>query len=440
MSEENRMDEVSRRQMRRKRRVRNQVIAYVSLGVMLIALMVGGYLGIRYLSGNDDNKKVVSANEAEVSADEIPVVSEPEAVVETVDPKEQQLNDLVESYISKMTIEEKVAGLFMVTPESITGVSQAIKAGEGTKTALTSYPVGGIIYFSQNIQTEEQFKTMIETTKGFSKYPLFIGIDEEGGPVSRVANSDIAVTKVEAPAILGASGDSTKVTDAYTTIGSYLVNLGINVDFAPVSDVATTNNTMFAERAFGADASVVTTMVVAGVNGLQGQGVSACLKHFPGHGSTEGDSHEGLAVSNRTLDELKTTDYLPFKAGIDMGADFVMVGHISLPQVLGDNTPASLSYKMVSEELRNALGFQGVIVTDSMSMMAITEYYTSSEAAVQAINAGVDVILMPENFEEAYNGVLDAVKEGSITEERINESLRRIYRVKCEKEMVVSIE
>lgn len=435
--EEHKLD-LSRRQYRRKRRVRNQVISYISLVVIMVGLGVGGFFGTKYATKVMKDKNTVPVENEVEEVVETPVISEPE--VEEVDPQEQMLTELVDSYLSQMTLEEKVAGLFMVTPESITGVTKAVLAGSGTEKALSEYTVGGIIYFAQNIQSAEQFKTMVTNTEGFSKYPIFLGIDEEGGSVSRIANSSITVTKVAEPMAIGATGDDNQAYEAYATIGSYLNEYNINVDFAPVADISTTKNDMFSGRAFGTDATVVSTMIGASINGLQEQGVSACIKHFPGHGSTEGDSHEGIAITNSTLEEMRQNEFLPFMAGISAGANFVMVGQISTPEVTGDNIPASLSYKMITEVLRTELGFQGIVITDSMSMVAITDYYTSAEASVKAINAGADMILMPENFQEAYQGVLDAVKDGTITEERINESIRRIYRVKCADEMVLSIE
>lgn len=166
------------------------------------------------------------------------------------------------------------------------------------------------------------------------------------------------------------------------------------------------------------------------VEGLQEGGVSACLKHFPGLGSVDEDSHEGMAVSEKSLEDFEASDFLSFQAGIDAGADLVMVGHLSVPNITGDNTPCTLSEKMITEVLRGQMGFDGVVITDSMSMNAITDYYTADEAAVKALQAGADMILMPEDFETAYQGVLDAVNNGILTEDRINESLVRVYRVK----------
>ena len=183
-------------------------------------------------------------------------------------------------------------------------------------------------------------------------------------------------------------------------------------------------------RSFGSDPNLVAPMVAAAVEGMQSSGVSACLKHFPGLGDTVEDTHDGMATTEKSLEDFNAIDFPVYQAGINAGADMVMVSHLSAPNVTGDNTPASLSEKMITEILRGQLGYQGIVITDAMGMTAITDYYTADEAAVKAVQAGADMILMPEDYETAYNGVLEAVNNGTLSEERINESLRRIFRVK----------
>lgn len=271
---------------------------------------------------------------------------------------------------------------------------------------------------------------MISTTQSYSKYSLFFSVEEEGGEISYLAKSGL-MDNVGNMAEIGASGDSTKAKEAGSAVASGLAEYGFNVNLAPVADVILEGNTVLGERSFGSNAGEVSAMVAANVEGMEENGISACLKHFPGLGSSLEDTEAGMAVSEKTLEDFETTDFLSFQAGIDAGADFVMVSHLSVPEIVGDNTPCSFSEKMITEVLRGQLGFEGVVITDAMNMAAITEYYTADEAAVKAILAGADMIMMPEDFETAYNGVLEAVNNGTISEERINESLRRIYRVKC---------
>ena len=203
-------------------------------------------------------------------------------------------------------------------------------------------------------------------------------------------------------------------------------------DFAPDADVLTNpNNTAIGVRSFGSDPDMTAQMVEQAVKGFQDHQVSAVIKHFPGHGGTTTDSHNGAAIVDRSLEELRSAEFLPFEAGIQAGVDMVMVGHLQVPQVISDDTPASLSSEMITDVLRNELGYDGIVITDSLSMGAITTYYTSADAAVKCIQAGGDMLLMPYSFTEAYQGVLDAVNSGEISEDRINESVTRILKVKC---------
>ena len=204
-----------------------------------------------------------------------------------------------------------------------------------------------------------------------------------------------------------------------------------NVDFAPVADIySNPENTVIGDRAFGSTAELVSEMVPMAVKGLQSEGVLATLKHFPGHGDTADDSHNGYASSYKTMEELEQCEFLPFYAGIQSNVAFVMMGHISLPNLLDDETPASLSYEIVTEILREKLQFNGIIITDALNMGAIAQNYSSGEAAVMAVEAGVDMLLMPADFKTAYETLINSVQEGRISEERINESVLRILQTK----------
>lgn len=349
---------------------------------------------------------------------------------------EGQFGVTVDSLLESMSMEEKVLQLFMVTPEALTGVDEVYAAGSRTQEAINRYPVGGIVYFKQNLKTPDQVVDMITRTQKYSRdrigVNLLIGVDEEGGQVTRIGGrKEFGIPSIENMSEIGAAGDPARAYEVGVQLGDYLSKLGFNLDFAPVADVLTNpENTVVAKRSFGSDGAVTAAFVTEEVRGLQSRGVSAVLKHFPGHGGTAGDSHEGYAYTERTLDELMAEDLVPFKEGIDAGVRFVMAAHISAPNVTGDDTPASLSGTMITGILREKLGFDGVVITDALNMGAITQHYGSAEAAVNALSAGADMLLMPENFEEAYNGVLTAVRNGTIGEERLNQSVRRILTVK----------
>lgn len=432
-------EEMDRREYRRKRRVRNQIISYIVLAVILIGLVAGGVIGMQKILKMLNDKK--QAEELQKQLQELSEDEEEPAVIEAPDeqtePVEETdyLEEIVNSTIAEMPLEDKVAGLFFITPEALTDTDVVVRAGDTTREKLREHSVGGLIYFSQNIKDAEQLSEMLQNTADWSNYPIFLAVDEEGGRVSRVAEAGLA-ENVGAMAEIGASGDAALAREAGASIGAYLSGFGFNLDFAPVADVITEGNTVIGDRSFGTDVNLVSPMAAAMVEGLQDNGVSACLKHFPGLGDTTEDTHEGLAASEKTLDEFTEQDFPVYQAGIDAGVDFIMVSHLSAPNVVGDNTPASLSSVMITDVLRGQLGYQGIVITDAMNMTAITDYYTPEDAAVKALQAGVDMILMPEDFQAAYQGVLDAVHDGTLSEERINESLRRIYRVKKYEEYV----
>ena len=342
----------------------------------------------------------------------------------------------IEEMLGDMTLEEKVCQLFMVTPEALTGVGTVTQAGTATQEAVNAYPVGGVIYFSQNLQDPDQTRTMLENTQRYAMertgIPIFLSVDEEGGQVARVgSNPTFGVEKIGNMSDVGSRGDTQEAYEIGSTIGTYLSDLGFNMDAAPDTDVLTNpENQVVKYRSFGSDPELVARMAAAELKGLNDQGIIGMYKHFPGHGGTTADSHEGYAYVDDTLEELKSGAFIPFQDGIDNGIQVIMVSHISCPNVTGDNTPATLSEMMITDILRGEMGFDGMVITDALNMGAITAQYSSSEAAVAALNAGADMLLMPEDFQSAYKGVLSAVESGTVSEERIDESVRRILEVK----------
>ena len=300
-----------KREVRRKRRKRNQVIVYLVTIMLVIGIVVGGFFGIRFLLEYIDASSIVEEQtETEERQEEIVVVptAEPTPEPVVVDP----LDELVDEIISNMTLEEKTAQLFMITPEALTGYGTVVRAGDSTKDALEEYSIGGLIYFSQNLQDEEQVTEMLANTVKYSKYVPFIAVDEEGGMVSRVANSELEATTYDNLNILGNTMTEAEAISMGSTIGEYLSSYGFNVDLAPVADVLLVENSPLKERIFSADPLVVASLSSGVVNGLQAQEVSACMKHFPGLVGVEEDSHETLPTTNRTLDEMKSSEFLPF--------------------------------------------------------------------------------------------------------------------------------
>ncbi len=424
-----------KREERRRRRVRSQVLAYSALTIVILALAAGIACSVLRLmkagqgAGQKEQENQELIDEILASETEIPSLEPtPEPEPEVVEPTwEEKLDAYVDAIILEMPLEDKVAGLFVVIPEAITGVGAAVQAGDGTRQALESNPVGGIIYFKQNIKSEEQLKEMLANTAQYARYPLFLAVDEEGGVVSRIGST--IGTKMDGAGDIGATGDPENAYQAGLTIGASLAGLGFNLDFAPVADLANVEGSIMAGRAYGADAATASPFVTSMMRGLEEQNVTACLKHFPGIGSTAQDPHDGRAFSERTEEQFWAEELAVFQAGIDSGANMIMVSHMAAPALTGDNEPSVFSRVLVTDILRNQMGFQGVVITDALSMSAISEY-GAEEAAIMAVLAGCDMLLMPEDYGKAYQGVLEAVRNGNIDEERINDSLRRIYRIK----------
>ena len=336
---------------------------------------------------------------------------------------------IVENRLSSMTLKEKIYQLFIVTPEELTHFSGSVtEAGNMTKSAVETRPVGGVIYFSQNIESWQQTYQMLYNTQQYAQEAnngvgMFTAIDEEGGSVARIADK-LGLYSSYDMEYYGKKEAYEEIYNLGNTIGTCMKDLGFNVNFAPVADVNINSNNELGSRIFSDDPQIVSEMAAQFVMGVEDTGVSATLKHFPGLGAGEGNTHDDSVLINRSYFELKENEFEAFEGGIKAGVDFVMVGHQMVSATL-DNLPADLSPAAVNW-LKLDNGFNGLIITDSHSMGAITRNYTPGEAAVLALQAGVDIILMPYDLENAVDGILSAVKNGDITEERINESVRKI--------------
>ena len=344
------------------------------------------------------------------------------------------LDGMVSDALSKMTLKEKIGQLFIVCTDSL-DFNAETEVTEKMRKNLEEYKPGGVIFFSYNLKNRTQVKEMISDMQKTAEIPLFIAVDEEGGSVARIANSkNMQTTKFPAMAEIGKTGDSKNAYHVGETIGKEIYELGFNLDFAPVADINTNaENTEIGNRSFGSEPKTVADMVSQEVKGLQAQGVSATLKHFPGQGQCGEDTHKGYVELNATIDRLRDVEFLPFKSGISAGADMVMMSHVAVSKITGKETPASLTKLMVTDILREELQFDNVIITDAMNMKVITKFYDADQAAVMAIEAGNDMILMPDNFEQAFEGVLEAVKDGTLSESQINEAAGRVLSVKIKR-------
>ena len=406
-----------KRMARRNKRKRSQLIAYISLAVVVILIVLAIVFGVIFikslLGGGKTSDPSEEGDEAATleSSQEI-VIETPEAISEPQEMSEEDIMDeVVSDVIETMPIEDKVAGLFIVTPEQLTGVATAVKAGSGTQDALSQYAVGGIVYSAKNIKSEDQITEMLSTTTSMSKYPLFTMVSEWGkGAISSSIGIDGIVDYTDAEA----------ASENGATVAASMYKYGFNFDLSPNMDI--TENGVF-----GTDADTVKAVTASLSQALRSEGIWSCAYSFPKQGNTS-DKMEQIDDSTEML---ATGEYSLFKNVIDDGnVTAIMISNASFPNVVGDNTPASLSSVIIEDELRGVLGFDGIVITGALDDGAITEYYTSDQAAVMAIKAGADMIYLPEDFETAYNGLLDAVNNGEISEERITESLSRIYRIK----------
>lgn len=369
-------------------------------------------------------KSTAAASEEETTEPETSSAAEDETISSSV---EELMND--------MTLREKVCQMFIVTPEQLTGYGCVTYADSTVQQSFMDIPVGGVILFAQNLTYQEQTSQLIASCQDYAREScgagLFVAVDEEGGTVARAAQK-LGTTSFSNMEYYGSMNDPQLAYDVGSTIGSDIGGLGFNVDFAPVADVNINSGNELGSRIFSSDPYVVSEMTANVVRGLQDQGVCATLKHFPGLGAADGNTHyDNYVHIYRTLDEMRESEFVAFSGGIEAGADFVMVGHQKVSGI-GDDLPADLSYTVVTTLLREELGFQGIAVTDAQQMNTIAGVYGSGDAAVRSVEAGIDIILMPADLRSAVDALCSAVEDGRITEERIDESVVRILNQKAE--------
>ncbi len=346
---------------------------------------------------------------------------------------EERTAALAAEMTAQLSQYEKICQLIIVAPEDITGVGTATQAGAATRAGLERYPICGILYRRPNMLSQSQLREMLANTQSYAEIPLIFTCDEEGGRVTRLM-STVGTTWVGPMLDYEDQGPEKAYDNAYT-IASDLASCGFNTDLAPVADVWTNpENTVIGDRAYSTDFQTAAELVSAAVEGFHAGGVGTVLKHFPGHGGTSADSHLGAAYLYRTLDQLRQGELVPFQAGIQAGADAVMMGHLIVPEL--DDKPAPLSERIVTGLLREELGFDGLVMTDAMEMSALTDYYTGGQAAVMAIQAGVDVLLCPGDLDGTIAALTAAVEDGSISEERLDQSVQRILTFKINRGLI----
>lgn len=350
----------------------------------------------------------------------------------TLTPEEESSRQ-IQTLLDGMTLHEKICQLFVVHPETLAGTAPVLSVDESMARVLSDWPVGGFLFDRTNMTGQQQVSDLMQDLQDMSEIPLILTCDEEGGRVNRLMKT-VGTTYIGPMLDYENSGAETAFENA-RTIASDLLSCGLNTDLAPVADVwSNPDNTVIGDRAYSTDFALAADLVAAAVEGFHAGGTACTLKHFPGHGDTSADSHYGSVYVYKTLNELRQGELIPFQAGIDAGADAVMVGHLILPEL--DSEPAPFSHRIVTQLLRGEMGFDGVVITDSLEMQAMTDHYGSGEIAVRAVQAGVDLLLCPADLNEAAAALEQAVADGTLTEARIDESVRRILTLKQEQGML----
>lgn len=335
--------------------------------------------------------------------------------------------DALKEKIDRMTLDEEIGQMV------IAGID-GYEVDDNTKSLLKDYHVGGFILYGYNVKDAMQLTELLNNIKNenssYDNIPLFLSVDEEGGRVNRMPPE---IKNFPSNLIVGSRNDEKLSYNIGSTIGYELKSFGFNMDFAPVLDInSNPNNPVIGDRSFGQDADIVSRLGVKTMNGIESQGVISVVKHFPGHGDTSVDSHIGLPRVDYGLDRLSNFELVPFRNAIENGADAIMVAHILLPQI-DPNYPSSLSNRIITGILRNQMGYDGVVMTDDITMGAIVKHYDLNNAVLDSINAGTDIILVGHGYDNALkviSSIKKAVNSGEIQKIRIDQSVYRILKLK----------
>lgn len=381
-------------------------------------------------SGND-TKNVESSKES--SLDNVSTESSQSSKAEEslISKQESSLaessneeTDEISEKISKMSLDEKIGQMLMV---GIDGT----EVDDDFKEFAEEYKFGTVILFGKNITNAEQLVNLTNSIKSTAgDIPYIIGMDEEGGLVTRLPDD---VLSMPAALTIAGSEDTEYCYNAGYQIGTQIISFGLHTGFSPVLDIwSNPDNTVIGNRAYGKTSDDVCKYGIADMLGLKATGAIPVAKHFPGHGDTETDSHYGLPLVTKTKEELWQSELLPFKSAIENGVPMIMAAHILCTE-LDENYPASMSKNIITDLLRDEMGFEGVVITDDLTMGAISESYSFGDAAVLSINAGCDILSIcfgEDNVKQAVKAIKEAVENGAIKEERIDESVRRILKLK----------
>ncbi|WP_053219988.1 beta-N-acetylhexosaminidase [Virgibacillus senegalensis] len=332
----------------------------------------------------------------------------------------------VSSLLEQMSLQEKIGQMVMA------GVA-GLKMEEQEKRLIEDYHIGGFIFYAKNLETPDQISGLLNKLKAENrqnKLPLLLSVDQEGGRISRLPGN---ISKLPTNALIGKWNEPDFSFQVGQLLGTGLTTFGFNMNFAPVLDVnSNPDNPVIGDRSFGSNPEIVSELGIQTMKGIQSKQVIPVIKHFPGHGDTSVDSHYQLPVVDKSLSQLEKIELIPFRKAMEQGAEAIMIAHILLPN-LDETHPASLSKEIISNLLRKRLNFEGVVMTDDMTMAAITDNYDIGRAAVDSVLAGSDIILVAHDYQKITHVIKEiskAVEKGVLSEGRINESVERIIRMK----------
>lgn len=340
-------------------------------------------------------------------------------------PIKETDQDYISKLLEEMTLEEKIGQMMIIH-------YREPKLDETLSNMLETIKPGGFIFFKENLVTYEDSLELIKSIKDSAKIPMFLSIDQEGGKVDRLKTiKGISFSNMPAMSEIGKTNNEDIAYGTGAQIAHNLKMLDLNMNFAPVLDIySNPKNTVIGTRSFGDNVEIVSKMGLALSKGLKDNDIIPVYKHFPGHGNTETDSHVALPIVTKSKEELLKEELIPFKNAITNGAEVIMIGHLAVPSITNSYIPASLSKKIITNLLKEELNYQNIVITDALNMKALTDNYSEKEIIEKAINAGVDILLMPENPINAVNIIKEGITSGSIKEEQINSSVKKILNLK----------
>ena len=409
-------DEVSAKAERHRRRMRQQRL-YTFIATLVLLVVLGALsAGCWFLYA-----KVFHGEDAPAA----------EQTDETPQDRETRIHTRIGEILAEMSLSDKAAAVLMVTPEQLTGADMVKEDSEQLKAALQSYPVAGLLFDESNFSTARGLKNLLTAIKTESRYPLFLALDECGGEDGSALATLLEEPLMSSPAFIGTAEDVNEARYAGTQIGRYMHSTGFNLNLSALAHVSAIPAD---PRCYSMETDVTAQLYPAFLEGAKENGLLSAAGVFPAPGAQDPGGNPEDNTLDATLEDLQTAQFLPFQAAIDAGAGIVMVGNVQAVRATGDNTPCSLSESMITGQLRGNLGFQGIVMAGRFDRDVITAGYTADAAAVNALLAGADIIVCPADFISAHRGIMEALDTGVLTEERLDRSITRIYRVLLELE------